>query len=75
MIILADAKIKVSDNGPYRITGSFDIVDEEGNSFQKEESILLCRCGHSGNKPFCDGTHDKIEFKSAPRANDLMVEV
>jgi CDGSH-type Zn-finger protein len=29
----------------------------------EKEKIFLCRCGGSNNKPFCDGTHKKIEFK------------
>jgi CDGSH-type Zn-finger protein len=43
-------------------------VDAEGNSFEHKESFSLCRCGGSGNKPFCDGTHKLNGFESAPRA-------
>lgn len=68
-------KIKVNDNGPYDITGSFELVDEKGNHFETKQSISLCRCGHSDQKPFCDGTHEEVDFESAPRAKDLMVEV
>jgi len=32
------------------------------------EAIALCRCGHSSNKPFCDGTHKTAEFQSVVRA-------
>jgi len=67
--------IKVEDNGPYQLKGSFEIIDEKGNAFEKKGDISLCRCGHSDNKPFCDGTHDEINFESAPRAEKLMVEV
>lgn len=72
---MADTKITVSDNGPYLIKGSFDIVDEQGNTFKKEDTVALCRCGYSNSKPYCDGTHEEIAFKSAPRANELIVEV
>lgn len=61
--------IKVNDNGSYRITGDVELVDAEGNVFETKKSFSLCRCGHSSNKPFCDGTHKKIDFESAPRAN------
>ena len=60
--------IKVNDNGSYRITGDVELVDAEGNVFETKKSFSLCRCGHSENKPFCDGTHRKIGFESAPRA-------
>jgi CDGSH-type Zn-finger protein len=60
--------IKVNDNGSYRITGDVELVDAEGNVFETKSSFSLCRCGHSSNKPFCDGTHKKIGFESAPRA-------
>ncbi|MGM8211196.1 CDGSH iron-sulfur domain-containing protein [Virgibacillus sp. W0430] len=70
-----DAKIKVKDNGPYQVSGSFDMVDAEGNAFKSERTVSLCRCGYSDDKPYCDGTHEEIEFKSAPRAKDVMVEV
>ncbi|MBC5635429.1 CDGSH iron-sulfur domain-containing protein [Ornithinibacillus hominis] len=61
--------IKVNDNGSYRITGDVELVDAEGNVFETKKSFSLCRCGHSAIKPFCDGTHRKIGFESAPRAN------
>lgn len=66
---MADSSIKVKDNGPYLITGSFEVVDAEGNTFETKKAVSLCRCGHSSNKPFCDGTHKKIGFESAPRAD------
>jgi len=67
--------IKVEDNGPYQLKGSIHLIDEKGNAFETDADISLCRCGHSDNKPFCDGTHDEIGFESAPRAEKLMVEV
>ena len=60
--------IKVSDNGSLRVTGLVELVDAEGNPFEHKESFFLCRCGASGNKPFCDGSHKTIGFESAPRA-------
>jgi len=65
---MTESKIKVKDNGPYIVTGSFEVVDAEGNRFETKKAVSLCRCGYSSNKPFCDGTHKKIGFESAPRA-------
>ncbi|SET54057.1 Zn-finger domain of CDGSH type-containing protein [Oceanobacillus limi] len=62
------AQIKVLDNGSLRVTGDVELVDKEGNVFETKKAFSLCRCGHSSNKPFCDGTHKKIGFESAPRA-------
>ena len=61
--------IKPRDNGPYLVTGPVKLVDVDGNEFQLPgEAIALCRCGHSSNKPFCDGTHKTAEFQSVVRA-------
>ncbi len=58
--------ITVSKNGPYHITGGIELLGEgvefgEGASL---EHYALCRCGVSENKPFCDGSHRSINFKS-----------
>ena len=60
------------DNGPYHITGDLEIQDGEGKVIGKSESIpvALCRCGHSGHKPFCDGSHTHEGFKSQIRAEE-----
>ena len=54
--------IKVRKNGPYLVTGTVDLTDHEGNAFESKESFALCRCGHSKNKPFCDGSHKEVAF-------------
>ena len=61
--------IKINDNGSIRVTGDINLIDGEGNKFDVGSTFSLCRCGQSKNRPFCDGTHKSIEFKSAPRAN------
>lgn len=56
-------------NGPYLIKGPIRIVDPDGNEFTvQSETVALCRCGGSTNKPFCDGTHSKIGFQAAEKA-------
>lgn len=63
---MADVTIKVSLNGPLRVTGEVDLVDQDGNPIAVTgPSFALCRCGASTRKPFCDGAHSKIGFDAA----------
>ncbi|MCZ2127635.1 MAG: CDGSH iron-sulfur domain-containing protein [Anaerolineales bacterium] len=57
-------EIKAAKNGPYLIPGNFTFTDAEGVTKSVEKMVALCRCGHSANKPFCDGTHKKIGFEA-----------
>ncbi len=77
-------KIVVSKNGPYIVSGNFpmnkdiSVDDNEGNpakwkkgkSYPNKDHCSLCRCGRSDNKPFCDGTHEKIKFNGTETANN-----
>jgi CDGSH-type Zn-finger protein len=70
---MADAppvEIKVRDNGPYKVTGPVRVVDPEGGVFAlpEGEAIVLCRCGRSQTKPFCDASHKSSGFESCARA-------
>ena len=58
-----DPAIYVSKDGPYHVQGSIELRHEERNSGASFEHYALCRCGHSKNKPFCDGTHWYVGFK------------
>ena len=63
-----ETRIVVRPNGPYIVEGPLTVVDIEGREFRSERPrIALCRCGNSANKPFCDGTHQRIGFE-APSA-------
>lgn len=59
-----------TDNGPYMVEGVVRIVDPRGNEYDVggDETVFLCRCGHSATKPFCDGTHERVRFEAAGRA-------
>jgi CDGSH-type Zn-finger protein len=60
-------KITINNNGSIKLEGSFEIVDKDGNAYDLggREVVSLCRCGHSKNKPFCDGSHrDQFEHES-----------
>ena len=67
------AKITIRNNGSVLIEGDFTIYDAGGNAFDLagRNQISLCRCGQSENKPFCDGSHKKIEFQSVCPARQL----
>ena len=70
------AKIVVTKNGPYVVTGAVPLAEQtilpsgdggsaewvQGASFDPKETYALCRCGRSGSAPYCDGTHAKIGF-------------
>jgi CDGSH iron-sulfur domain-containing protein 3 len=50
-------KITVTEDGPLMVEGYFSIKSVDGNILSTMEKTFLCRCGKSGNKPFCDGSH------------------
>jgi len=52
-------------DGSLAVTGDFELVDAKGAVVARGNAAWLCRCGGSGNKPFCDGTHKKIGFKAS----------
>jgi len=71
---MGEVTIKARANGPYRVDGPVRVIDAEGNEFvlPEGEAIVLCRCGHSANKPFCDKSHRRVGFvsdDSAPRVS------
>jgi CDGSH-type Zn-finger protein len=76
-------KIEVTKDGPYVVSGGLPLTEQqivvnaegesldykEGERYPKQEQYALCRCGHSANKPFCDGTHAKVHFNGAETAS------
>ena len=63
--------IRCRDDGPYVVEGTARIIDADGNEFVNDSTkskIALCRCGSSGNRPFCDGSHRDKGFEAADRA-------
>jgi uncharacterized Fe-S cluster protein YjdI len=49
---------------PLHVTGSLEIVSGTGRTLNRTADAWLCRCGHSKNKPCCDGSHRKAGWKS-----------
>jgi CDGSH-type Zn-finger protein len=71
---MAETKVIVRNNGPYRLEGAdLVITDEAGRAFglAGRTVVSLCRCGHSANKPFCDGSHARVGFQSECAAFEL----
>jgi len=56
------ATITVHRNGPLEVQGETVIVGADGTELRETRRAYLCRCGGSSTKPFCDGTHRRIEF-------------
>ncbi|MBK9675840.1 MAG: CDGSH iron-sulfur domain-containing protein [Betaproteobacteria bacterium] len=52
------------ENGPLQLHGNVEICSGTGRTVLRTRSARLCRCGGSGNKPFCDGSHARIGFRS-----------
>lgn len=71
-----NSKVRVLKNGPYIVSGNIPLIKMTiqcdqggipakwtlGEKMKTSENYSLCRCGQSKNKPFCDGTHGKVNF-------------
>ena len=67
MLAVRDGPLAIDPeiNGPLRVRGNMEIISGTGRVVARMESARLCRCGGSGNKPFCDGSHARIGFRSS----------
>lgn len=79
----AKAKVVVTKDGPYLVTGNVPLSEqiirtdvnggsqswEQGPAYKEQGSYALCRCGHSKTKPFCDGTHARTGFDGTETAS------
>jgi CDGSH-type Zn-finger protein len=77
------AKIKVSKDGPYLVSGGIPLGEEiivadqdgaawkwkSGGQFKTGEKYALCRCGESSKMPFCDGSHQEVNFDGEETAS------
>jgi CDGSH-type Zn-finger protein/uncharacterized Fe-S cluster protein YjdI len=66
MLEIRDGPIDIAPqtDGPLMVRGNMEIISGAGRVVARMNAARFCRCGHSQNKPFCDGTHAKIGFKS-----------
>ena len=58
-----ETKIEILENGPLLIYGTLKVTDKDGNIETKNKTTAFCRCGESNNKPYCDGSHIKADFR------------
>ncbi|MGB5435440.1 MAG: (4Fe-4S)-binding protein, partial [Maribacter sp.] len=57
--------VKCKPNGPLLVEGKLVITDQDGVEQVKENITAFCRCGSSHNKPFCDGSHNKVGWQDS----------
>jgi CDGSH-type Zn-finger protein len=76
------AQIEIAKDGPYLVKGGLPLSEQlivtnaegesldyaEGKKYPAQPQYALCRCGQSGTKPFCDGTHGKVHFDGTETA-------
>lgn len=67
-------QIKVRVDGPLLCTGQIEIYDTDDILLLETDDVVLCRCGHSSNKPFCDGSHKAVDFKNDSCFTDAKTE-
>jgi len=61
--VAARNELRMMADGPHHLRGDIEIRDDSGNAVARETRIALCRCGASGNKPYCDRSHLGSGFK------------
>ena len=58
--------IDAQTDGPLQVRGNLEITSGTGRVVARVTKTWLCRCGASANKPYCDGSHTRVGFKSGP---------
>ncbi|MBL8621011.1 MAG: CDGSH iron-sulfur domain-containing protein [Myxococcales bacterium] len=59
-----EVEIAPQKNGPLQVTGHLELVTGTGRTCGRVDETWLCRCGHSQNKPYCDGSHARVGFEA-----------
>jgi len=72
-----EPRIEPRETGPYVVIGAKSIKGSDGVMLEDKPKRVLCRCGKSANKPFCDGSHKRIGFDPAeeikPSGGDRLI--
>lgn len=63
-LVQRNGPVEVSglDNGPLKVSGNLEVVSGTGRTLNRATKLFLCRCGHSADKPYCDGSHKAAGF-------------
>ena len=59
----AESIVEVMPNGPLLVYGNITVKEKDGTEKHKNKVTAFCRCGQSGNKPYCDGSHKRVGFE------------
>ncbi|MFD2203101.1 (4Fe-4S)-binding protein [Shivajiella indica] len=59
----SEPQFEVRPNGPLMVYGDIEVKFRDGRIEKKQKNTAFCRCGSSQNKPYCDGSHKKINFQ------------
>jgi len=65
VLVVRDGPLKITPthNGPLKVEGNLEVCSASGRTIARDSKFFFCRCGHSGDKPFCDGSHMKAGFQ------------
>jgi uncharacterized Fe-S cluster protein YjdI len=61
-VVESERIVEVTPNGPLLVSGNVTVKRADGTQTKHHKVTAFCRCGASGNKPYCDGTHRKVGF-------------
>ena len=57
--------VRCEENGPLLAEGVLELRGPGPEDARSESRVWFCRCGHSANKPFCDGSHKEVGFEAS----------
>lgn len=71
---MANNRIMVRPDGPLIVEGDLRLQDADENLVEETDTLVLCRCGLSANKPYCDGSHKQAGFQASQDFTDERAE-
>ncbi len=64
--------VELEKDGPLKVTGLGSFFNSRGEEIATKKTVILCRCGASRNKPFCDGTHSQIVLGGGDKMQEFI---